>query len=407
MLTWELKAGSTPNLHRDAVRAEADILRGRGAGQCAVNLRNQGFNPKLIIGHPGWGECIYLKEVWPNAQMILYGEYYYRSTGGDVGFDNEWGKASLDDHFRTHSKNATQVLQYSEADKIVSPTQFQADRFPSMLKSRQVIIHEGVDTTAIKPRPEATFTTHTGEVFSRKDQVVTFINRRFEPMRGFHIYMRALPKMMKEMPNAKFLMIGMDEHGGYGRQAPKDSSWAKEMLKEVGSQLDPKRIWFTGHLAHDKMHDALNVSSAHVYMTYPFVMSWSLLEAMASECLIIGSDTAPVRDALTHNKNALLFDFFNKDQLADTVINAVNNQDKFAHLRKQARLDAIKNWERKNICEPQWLALLDEFLGPGLYPVSGEIKNDQQLAAARAAEAVAKVKKATGKARIGSKKKHA
>jgi glycosyltransferase involved in cell wall biosynthesis len=407
MLKWEVKAKSAPDLHRDVLRSEADILRGRAAGQCAVNLRNQGFNPRLIIGHPGWGECTFLKEVWPNAQMILYGEYYYRSQGGDVGFDSEWGAPTLDDHFRTHAKNAVQILQYSEADRIVSPTQFQADRFPSFVKAKQVIIHEGVDTAKIKPIKDASFTTSNGVVLTKKDKVVTFINRRFEPMRGFHIYMRAMVKMMKEMPDAKFLMIGMDAHGCYGREAPKDSSWAKEMLKEVGSQLDPKRIWFTGHLPHDQMHQALNISSAHVYMTYPFVLSWSLLEAMASECLLIGSDTAPVRDALTHNKNALLFDFFDKEQLADTVIDAVNNQEKYAHLRTQARKDAMKHWERSNICEPQWLALLDEYLGPGLFPVRGEIKNEQQLAAAKAVVTLAKSKKAAPKTRVGDKKKRA
>jgi glycosyltransferase involved in cell wall biosynthesis len=202
-------------------------------------------------------------------------------------------------------------------------------------------------------------------------------------------------------------MIGMDAHGCYGREAPKDSSWVKEMLKEVGQELDGKRLFFTGHLPHDQMHNVLSISSAHVYMTYPFVLSWSLLEAMASECLIVGSDTAPVRDALTHNKNALLFDFFNVDQLANTVIDACNNPDKYTHLRKQARADAVKHWERKKICEPQWLALLDEYLGPGLFPVRGEIKNEQQLATARAVELLAKARRGTGRSNLNMNKKRA
>jgi glycosyltransferase involved in cell wall biosynthesis len=276
------------------------------------------------------------------------------------------------------------MLQYSEADRIVSPTQFQADRFPAVLKNIQTIIHEGVDTNVIKPIENASYTTPSGVVLDKSKQVVTFINRRFEPMRGFHIFMRALPKMMREMPEAHFVLVGMDQHGGYGRQAPKDSSWAKEMLKEVGSQLDPKRIHFVGYLENAVMQNVLSLSSAHVYMTYPFVLSWSLLEAMASGCLLIASDTAPVRDALTHNKNALLFDFFDVEGLANCVKDAVENQSKFAHLRKQARLDAIKSWERKTICEPKWMALLDEFLGPGLYSKQNEIKTPQQIASEKA-----------------------
>jgi glycosyltransferase involved in cell wall biosynthesis len=386
MQKWELKTTSAPNLHRDVTRAEADILRGRAAAKCAASLRSQGFMPKLIIGHPGWGECTLMKEIWPEAKMILYGEYYYRAKGGDVGFDDEWGEATLEDACRTHTKNAVQILQYSEADCIVSPTQFQADRFPQLLKNIQRIIHEGVDTQAIKPILDAKYITPSGIELARKNQVITFINRRFEPMRGFHIFMRALPKMMRELPNAHFVLVGMDQHGGYGRQAPKDSSWGKEMLKEVGAQLDPKRVHFVGYLEHAQMHQVLSLSSAHVYMTYPFVLSWSLLEAMASECLLIASNTAPVRDALTHHKNALLFDFFDIEGLADTVIDAVQNQPKYEKLRKQARQDAINHWERKMVCEPKWLALLDEYLGPLSLLASEEPKTAQQMASARAME---------------------
>lgn len=352
---WRAKQGSTAGIFDPATRAEADLIRASAAGESALSLKQQGFDPDLIIGHPGWGETLFMREVFPGAKQILHGEYYYRSSGGDVGFDPEFGRVTPKDAFRIHAKNATMALAYAEADKIICPTAFQASRFPDLFRSRIGIIHEGIDTTRIKPDAAATLRLTNGRILDRSKPVVTFINRRFEPLRGFHIFMRALPKVLAEVPDAEVVLIGADESGGYGPAAPSGMTWKKVMLAEVGERLDLRRVHFMGRLPHEQMLAALSISAAHVYYTYPFVLSWSLLEAMASECLIIGSDTGPVRDAVENGQNGMLLDFFDVEALSAALIHACRDPEGLLPLRRAARETVLRHFDRDRVCRPAWL----------------------------------------------------
>jgi glycosyltransferase involved in cell wall biosynthesis len=357
---WKTAMGSTKGIFPFAVRAEADLIRAHAAAEHAVLLKKRNFNPDLIIGHPGWGETVLLKVIFPEAKQILHGEFYYRISGGDVGFDPEFGLPSLEQKFRAHAKNATMTLAYSEADRIVTPTPFQASVLPEVFRARTTIIHEGIDTDAVKPIAGARFALEDGRVLDRSVPVITFINRRFEPLRGYHIFIRALPKVLAAVPEAHVILIGADEPGGYGKEAPKGTTWKKHFLGEVERKLDMSRVHFTGRVTYDRMLAAFSISTAHVYYTYPFVLSWSLLEAMACECLIVGSDTAPVRDAIEHQVNGLLLDFFDVDALSETLINVCRDQQAFAPLRKAARETVVNRFDRTRICQPAWLRLIDE-----------------------------------------------
>ena len=263
---------------------------------------------------------------------------------------------------RIHAKNATQLLAYADADAIVSPTPFQAARFPDILKPRIEIIHEGVDASAIKPDPQARFTLPSGLVLDRTTPLITMINRRFEPLRGYHIFMRALPAIMQACPKAHVLLIGADQPGGYGLAAPQGKTWGRVFLDEVSDKIDHARLHFVGTLPHKEMLAALSISSAHVYYTYPFVLSWSLLEAMASGCALVASATAPVQDVLKDGHNARLLPFFDVAQLAETVIEAIRTPENFASLRAQARADVVASYDRDSHCRPAWLNLVDRVL---------------------------------------------
>jgi len=357
---WRTRRGSTKGIFDPATRAEADLIRAYAAAECALNLKKQGFDPDLIIGHPGWGETLLMREIFPGAKQILHGEYYYRSTGGDVGFDPEFGALRPEDAFRIHAKNATMALAYAEADRIVCPTPFQASRFPSVFHSRIAVIHEGIDTQRVKRDPDATLRLTNGRVLDRSKPVITFINRRIEPLRGFHIFMRALPPVLAQVPDAEVVLIGADEPGGYGHAAPQGTTWKRHILAEVKDQLDAKRVHFTGRLPYDQMLAALSISAAHVYYTYPFVLSWSLLEAMASECLIIGSDTAPVRDVIENGVNGLLFDFFDVEALSDALIQACCSPEIHLPLRQAARETVLARFDRDRLCRPAWLRLIKQ-----------------------------------------------
>jgi glycosyltransferase involved in cell wall biosynthesis len=355
---WGLKRGTTPNIFPLAIRAEADLMRGRAAAESAMALRKQGFDPELIIGHPGWGETLLLRDVFPRARTILHGEFFYRPTGADVGFDPEFGEPSQDERFRVYAKNMGLALAYAEADAIVCPTPFQASVLPQGLRRNVRIIHEGVDIDAAKPNPSAVFRLDGGRTLDRSRPVISFINRNFEPLRGFHVFMRALPRLLAEVPEAEVVLIGSAGRG-YGGEVDK-GSWKEMMLAEVGPRLDLGRVHFVGRVPYDRMLAALSVSAAHVYYTYPFVLSWSLLDAMASECLIVASDTAPVRDVIRGGENGLMLDFFDPEALSAALIRACREPEAFAPLRKAARETVVTHYDRKRVCLPAWLELIDQ-----------------------------------------------
>lgn len=361
LLRWASTGASTPGLRREMHRIEADLIRGSAAAAAAIALRNEGFVPDLIIGHPGWGETTYLREIFPKARQILYAEYYYRSEGGDIGFDPEFSPANGNPHL-IYAKNAGMALAFAEADAIVSPTPFQQSLLPVMFRSRSKLIHEGVDTKRIGRRIGQSVTLGSGRQLDGSRPVITFINRRLEPLRGYHIFMRALPELLAQVPNAEVLIIGSDQSGGYGTPASNGMTWGQQILREVEAGLNLDRVHFVGHVPHEIMLTALSVSAAHVYFTYPFVLSWSLLEAMACEALVIASDTAPVRDAIVDGKNGLLLDFFDVAGLAEALVAACHSPGHFAPLRAAARSTIEVKYDRSTICLPAWRTLIAETL---------------------------------------------
>lgn len=363
MAKWSTRRGTTEGILPSAVRAEADLIRGAAAAQAALKLQSDGFDPALIIGHPGWGETTYMREIFPRARQIAYAEYYYRSRGGDVGFDPEFSPPRERDPHELYAKNAGMAMAFAEADAIVSPTPFQASVLPEVFRQRTHIIHEGVDTAVVKRHPSPKLTMGNGKVIDGSRPLITLINRRFEPLRGYHIFMRALPKLMAAVPDADVVVIGADEEGGYGKPSEKGTTWGKKLYAEVADKVDRSRIHFVGRVPHALMLEALSLSSAHVYYTYPFVMSWSLLEAMACECLVLGSDTAPVRDAITPGVDGILNDFFDVEALSDAMIEACRNPEKFDRMRKAARETIIRRYDRATICQPAWTALAQPMLG--------------------------------------------
>ena len=359
---WSTDRGSTMGLFAPATRAEADMIRGTAAANAAAQLKRDGFTPDVIIGHPGWGETLFLKEVWPEARIILFGEMIYRSHGGDLNFDPEFGGGEdIGRNFRSHAKNATQILAYAYADRIVCPTRFQASSFPPSLQPMIRILHEGVDMSHAERRKGASFKLNGGKVLDGTTPVITFVNRTFEPLRGFHILMRALPAVLDACPDVDVLMIGNSAPSGYGGISPNGKDWTSWMLDELGDRVDRSRVHFTGKVAHSQLIDAFSISRAHVYYTYPFVLSWSLVEAMAAECTIVASDTPPLRDAITNGVEGLLLPFFDVPALSEALIKVLREPGKFAGMGQAARERALRDFDQSR-GTAGWLGLVDELL---------------------------------------------
>jgi glycosyltransferase involved in cell wall biosynthesis len=367
---WRASRGTAKDIFGIATRAEADYIRGHAAAGAATQLQARGFEPSVIVGHPGWGETTLLGEIFPKARRIEYAEFFYRTQGGDVGFDPEFPMPDLAERFRVHAKNATMALVYAEADRIVVPTPFQGRMLPASLAPIIRTIHEGIDTDRIRPNPGATFTLPSGRVLDSSMPVVTFVNRRFEPLRGCHIFFRALPALLEAVPEAEVIMVGADEAGGYGAAPPSGQTWKQLFLAEITGRVDLDRLHFTGRLPHDRMLAAVALGRAHVFLTYPFVASWSFFEALATGAMVIGSATGPVIDVIEHGRNGLLVDFFDVAGLSAALIDACRRPEAYQPHREAARQTILDRFDQKTRTIPAWLSLIDEVAAMGPRPIA-------------------------------------
>ncbi|HEX3366953.1 glycosyltransferase [Phenylobacterium sp.] len=354
---YALDRGSTPGVFPYAVRAEADLIRGANALRIARALKDEGFEPEAIVGHPGWGEMVFLDEVWPNARQVMFSEFFYRAHGLDVDFDTEFHTTTEDVLLTAHAKSAVMALSLASATAIVSPTPFQASALPAVFRPLVRIIHEGVDIEAIRPGPPEPLVLPDGRTILPGTPVITYANNHMEPMRGLHIFARALPRLMDQVPEAQVLVFGQDSAHPYGGLPEGGGTWRELIFRDL--QVDPSRLHFMGKTPHETLLAALRLSTAHVYYTYPFVLSWSLVEALASGCYVIGSDTAPLRDAIEDGVNGRLLSFFDPQALSAALIEACRNPEGFNDLRAAARATAVAKFSKRDGTEA-WLGLLRE-----------------------------------------------
>ena len=349
------------NCHVYAVEIERAIHAGAAVAEVCRGLSAQGFKPDLIVGHSGWGETLFVKDVFPDVPVLANFEFYYHSRGTDVGFDPEF-VSIFHEPSRLRARNAVNLLAFQGADWGHSATQWQRSLYPSELQSRISVLHEGVDTQIARPNPKATFTlAGTGRVLSPRDEVVTYVARNLEPYRGFHVFMRALPQLLRRRKRAQVVIVGGDEVS-YGAPPPPRSTFRQTMLEELGAQLDLERVHFVGKLDYMAYLNLLQVSSVHVYLTYPFVLSWSFIEAMACGCLIIASGTPPVLDVLTDGKNGVTVDFFAYRQLANRIEAALDQPGSMQAMRKAARATAVGQFDLKSLMLPRWNKLFEDLL---------------------------------------------
>ncbi len=337
---------------------EGHIRRGQEVLRIAQTLKNQGFYPEVIVSHSGWGEALFLQDIFPLARLVLYFEYYYHSTGGDIGFDPEF-LSSFDDQVRVRIKNSTQLLGLSTCNLGISPTSWQKSLYPVDFQSKISVLHEGIDTDLVRPNSTATFTIN-GHTFTKGDEVVTFVARNLEPYRGFHTLLRTLPILQAKRPQAQIILVGGDDVS-YGRRLPKGQTYRDKYCLELAEKVDWTRVHFAGRLPYAEYLKVLQISACHVYLTYPFVLSWSMLEAMSAGCLVVASNTAPVTEVIEHEKNGLLVNFFDIEQLAECINNALKTPGDNETIRHCARQTIIERFDLNSVCLPAMVDYLTTF----------------------------------------------
>ncbi len=341
--------GSTPSIFKEAAEFETATIRARSIANVATTLADVGYAPDIIFGHNGWGEILHLKEVWPRVPLVPYFEFYYHDRGLDIDFDPEF-PVSEKVRSTIRLRNAVNLLGLQVADLGQTPTKFQHGLYPAWAREKIRIVPEGVDLDLCQPDPTASFTLPTTRRTWRKRakpnakthrRLVTFVARNLEPYRGFHILMRALPQLLRDQADIDVVIVGGDDVS-YGAAPSDGGTWRKRLHDEVGDALPPDRVFFPGQLSYADYVKLLKTSAVHVYLSYPFVASWSLREAIACGCTLVASDTLPVREFVKHRRNGLLVPFHDPAQLARGISTLLADPALSERLSDEARRSALR-----------------------------------------------------------------
>lgn len=350
---YEVAREVKPETHNYMRFYEESILHGQGALREALKLRAQGFMPDVIIGH-SWGQSMFIKDVYPEVPYIAHIEWFYNAENSDVDFISE---PDIDAKARTRVKNSHILVDLYSCDKVITPTKWQLAQIPKDYHNKASVIHEGVDTEFFKPDENVAF--KLPEItLTRENEVITYATRGMEPYRGFPQFMEAAAIIQKRRPNCHIVIAGEDRVC-YGPKLPEGKTFKGVMLEKL--DFDLSRIHFTGSLPYSEYVKLLQVSSVNIYLTYPFVLSWSMLETMSCGGLVLASGTPPVKEVIEDNFNGILFDFFKPQEIVDKVDEILENREKFDYLRINARKTIVENYDLRKMLQKQ-IDLINEVL---------------------------------------------
>ncbi len=354
----------TEGVHRWAAGFEVQAIRARAAYDTALQIRKGGFTPDIILAHPGWGDSMMLKEVWPTARMGIYCEYFTDRITAENSGGAEFMPSVEDLNCLQRIETANWLLHFEVADAGISPTHFQAGLFPAHFRDRIRVIFDGIDTTDTLPSPDAQITLNESLTYTRADEVITYVSRNFEPSRGYHTFMRSLPDILRRRPNARILIVG-GAGGGYGFTLSDGDEWRKLFLREIIDLVpaeDWSRVHFLGAVPHAQLTTILQLSRVHIYLSAPIMLSWSMMEAMAAGCTIVGSRTAPVMEMISHDENGRLVEFDDPQGLSDEVCDLLDDPDARARLGAAARAHVVEHYDLHTRCLPAQMEWVESLL---------------------------------------------
>ncbi len=339
---YEKSRTARPETHHYVRPLENAVLEGQAVYRLAQQLKDKNFVPDIVYGHSGWGPTLFAKDIFPRAKLLCYFEWFYNAHGSDADFDPD-DPINADDEARIRIKNAPILIDLYSCDRGLSPTNWQRQQFPSEFHSKIKVHHDGVDTDYFKPEPGAKLVWPRINLdLSGVSEIVTYVARGMEPYRGFPQLIKTIAIMQKKRPECHFVIVGKNRVA-YGKNLPDGKNYKDVMLEKF--PLDMNRVHFTDLLPYDEYLKVLKASSVHLYLTRPFVLSWSMLEALSTGCLIVGSSTPPVKEVIEDGVNGLLVDFFTPKKIASKIIEALNNPDKMAKIRTRARETILEKYD--------------------------------------------------------------
>ena len=341
-ILYEVSREVRPETHHYVRTLEAAVLQGQGLYRVMLDLKKKGFYPHLIYGHSGWGPTLFMKDIFPRAKFLGYFEWFYNAHGSDADFDPS-DPLNADDEARIRIKNTAILTDLYSCDRGLCPTNWQKQQFPPEYQSKLSVLHDGIETSYFKPNPETKLVLPDINLdLSEAKEIVTYVGRGMEPYRGFPQLIETISILQKRRPDTHFVIVGQNRVA-YGKSLPDGKTYKEAMLEKF--PLDMEKVHFTGLLGYNDYLKVLQVSSVHVYLTRPFVLSWSMLESMSVGCVLVASDTPPVKEIIVDNQNGLLVPFFSPDKIADKVEYALNNPDLMKKIREKARETIVKNYD--------------------------------------------------------------
>lgn len=298
----------------------------------------KGYRPDFIISHSSSGAALYLRDLFPDARFTSFLEWYYQNPSAiDVKNEQAFHKVCA----ANAARNGIIAEEFGGADAAYAPTKFQRSQFPNRWQDGMHVAHEGVDTSVFAPDPTATFA-HGNHVFTSEDEVITYAARGMEHTRGFAAFMRAVAKVQKERANVHVLIAGADrkcyDPGGRGKAGLK--SWAEKKV-----DYDPARTHFVGLVKEPEFIKMLQVSSLHAYLSIPFVLSWSCLNAMSVGIPVLASDNAPVQEVITDGQNGRLVDPKNIDSIVEHMVALLDDPAEATQMGRAGRETILADFE--------------------------------------------------------------
>jgi glycosyltransferase involved in cell wall biosynthesis len=343
-----------PETHHYVRTLESAVLQGQAVYRMAEQLKAQGFVPDVVYGHSGWGSTLFIKDAFPESQLLCYFEWFYHARGSDADFDPS-EPLTPDDVARIRIKNSPILVDLYSCDLGLSPTNWQRLQFPPEYHSKITVLHDGIDTAFFQPKPGAKLVLPAVNLdLSHAEEIITYVARGMEPYRGFPQFMEAIALLQQRRPHCHVVVVGEDRVA-YGRSLPDAKTYKQLLLEKL--PLDLSRLHFTGLLPYGQYLQVLQASSVHIYLTRPFVLSWSMLEAMATGCLLVASDTPPVTEVVRDGVNGLLVNFFSPQEICDRVEEALDNPEKMALIRTKARETILENYDLSKLLTKhlQWI----------------------------------------------------
>lgn len=326
---------------------EEALIDGVSALRALLELREKyKYTPDVIVSHTGWGSTLFAKDVWPDVPIVGYFEWYYHTLGSDSFY---WKDEipTINDCVRIRMMNSHHLVNFMHTDIPFTPTEWQKAQFPDELRDKIEVVHEGVDVDFCSPLPDSKMIVPKKNLdLSDESEFITYVSRGFEPYRGFPQFMDAIRIVLKKRPKLHVIIIGNDKVC-YGAEDKSGKTY--KTLEEEKGGYDKKRVHFVGHCERDSYQQILRASTLHVYLTRPFILSWSFLEAMSFGIPIVASATPPVEEVMTDNENGLLANFREPRHIANRILEALNNEELRKKIGANARQTILEKYNQKEL----------------------------------------------------------